>query len=189
LTAGRKKRAKETAAFKAPERNQVALLAIGGVLLLAVGLVAQPALCSNFIVFVSGPCSLVFQVIWGARHIACTPRLMGLTTRFRQSSFWGASCRSGPESFFGDYSAALVGVYVRIKHSLWVFLVTRRMPCHVPKIVKGSVNATFWFYNSGYVSRRHPLHPRLGGPVGGRKAQSVAALVRDRGHGLAVVAT
>jgi len=40
LTPVRKVRAKETAAFKAQTRNQVGLLAIGGVLLLAVGLVA-----------------------------------------------------------------------------------------------------------------------------------------------------
>ena len=56
-------RAEEAAAFKAQTRQQVTLLAVGGALMLGVGLVAPASFMQHFIVFVLAV-FVGFQVIW-----------------------------------------------------------------------------------------------------------------------------
>jgi len=70
------KRAREVAAFKAQTRQQVTLLAVGGV--------APPSFMQHFIVFVLAV-FVGFQVIWGVSHSLHTPLM---ATRSRRSSFW-----------------------------------------------------------------------------------------------------
>ncbi len=71
------RRAQEVAAFKAQTRNQVAMLAGGGALILLAGLYAPASFMSHFIVFVLS-CFVGFQVIWNVSHSLHTP-LMAVT--------------------------------------------------------------------------------------------------------------
>jgi hypothetical protein len=57
------------AAFKAQTKNQVTLLAIGGALVLGVGLIAPASFMQHFIVFVLSV-FVGFQVIWNVAHAA-----------------------------------------------------------------------------------------------------------------------
>ena len=117
-------RAQEVAAFKAETRNQVGLLANGGGLLLAVGLVAPASFMQHFIVFVLAV-FVGFQVIWGVAHSLHTP-LMAVTNAISSIIILGALMQIGSSSFLVILLSALA-VFMAGINIFGGFLVTRRM--------------------------------------------------------------
>jgi NAD(P) transhydrogenase subunit alpha len=118
------KRAAETAAFKAQTKNQVTLLAIGGALLLAVGLVAPASFMQHFIVFVLSV-FIGFQVIWGVAHSLHTP-LMAVTNAISSIIILGALMQIGSGSWLVIILASL-SIFMAGINIFGGFLVTRRM--------------------------------------------------------------
>jgi len=118
------KRAQEVAAFKTETRNQVALLVVGAVLLLAVGLVAPASFMQHFIVFVLAV-FVGFQVIWGVAHSLDTP-LMAVTNAISSIIILGALTQIGSGSVLVVILAALA-VFMTGINIFGGFLVTRRM--------------------------------------------------------------
>ncbi len=118
------KKALEIAAFKKETRNQVGLLAIGGGLLLAVGLVAPASFMSHFIVFVLA-CFVGFQVIWNVSHSLHTP-LMAVTNAISSIIILGALLQIGSGSWLVIILAAL-SVFMAGINIFGGFMVTRRM--------------------------------------------------------------
>jgi len=118
------KRAAEVAAFKAQTRNQVALIAIGGGLLLLAGLFAPASFMSHFIVFVLS-CFIGFQVIWNVAHSLHTP-LMAITNAISSIIILGALLQIGSGNWLVIVLAAL-SVLMAGVNIFGGFLVTRRM--------------------------------------------------------------
>ncbi|APE43087.1 NAD(P) transhydrogenase subunit alpha [Sulfitobacter alexandrii] len=118
------KAAQELAAFKTQTRNQVTLLAIGGALLLGVGLVAPASFMQHFIVFVLAV-FVGFQVIWGVAHSLHTP-LMAVTNAISSIIILGALMQLGSSSFIVVLLAAL-SVFMAGINIFGGFMVTRRM--------------------------------------------------------------
>ncbi len=118
------KRAQEAAAFKAQTRQQVTLLGVGGLLLLAVGLVAPVSFMQHFIVFVLAV-FVGFQVIWNVSHALHTP-LMAVTNAISSIIILGALMQIGSGSFLVILLAAL-SVFMAGINIFGGFLVTRRM--------------------------------------------------------------
>jgi NAD(P) transhydrogenase subunit alpha len=118
------KAAAEVAAFKQQTKNQVTLLAVGGGLLLAVGLVAPASFMQHFIVFVLAV-FVGFQVIWGVAHSLHTP-LMAVTNAISSIIILGALMQIGSSSFLVIILAAL-SVFMCGINIFGGFLVTRRM--------------------------------------------------------------
>ncbi|MCX7559384.1 Re/Si-specific NAD(P)(+) transhydrogenase subunit alpha [Sulfitobacter sp. F26204] len=118
------KRAAEIAAFKQQTKNQVTLLAVGGAVLLAVGLVAPASFMQHFIVFVLAV-FVGFQVIWGVAHSLHTP-LMAVTNAISSIIILGALMQIGSASFLVILLAAL-SIFMCGINIFGGFLVTRRM--------------------------------------------------------------
>ena len=118
------KREAEVAAFKAQTKNQVTLLVVGAVLLLAVGLVAPASFMQHFIVFVLSV-FVGFQVIWGVAHSLHTP-LMAVTNAISSIIILGALVQIGSGSFLVIVLAA-ISVFMTGINIFGGFLVTRRM--------------------------------------------------------------
>jgi NAD(P) transhydrogenase subunit alpha len=118
------KRAKELAEFRAQTRSQVTLLAVGGGLLLAAGLVAPPSFMQHFIVFVLSV-FIGFQVIWNVAHSLHTP-LMAVTNAISSIIILGALMQIGSTSWLVTILAAL-GILMAAVNIFGGFLVTRRM--------------------------------------------------------------
>ncbi|MEM6385251.1 MAG: Re/Si-specific NAD(P)(+) transhydrogenase subunit alpha [Pseudomonadota bacterium] len=118
------KRAAETAAFKKETQTQVGLLAIGGALILAVGLIAPASFMQHFIVFVLSV-FVGFQVIWNVSHSLHTP-LMAVTNAISSIIILGALMQVGSNSFLIMVLAAL-GIFMAAVNIFGGFLVTRRM--------------------------------------------------------------
>ena len=118
------KRAAEVAAFKAETRNQVTLLAIGGALLLAVGLIAPASFMQHFIVFVLAV-FVGFQVIWGVAHSLHTP-LMAVTNAISSIIILGALIQIGSSSWLITI-LSMLAVLMAAVNIFGGFLVTRRM--------------------------------------------------------------
>lgn len=118
------KRAAETAAFKAQTRTQVGLLAVGGGLLLLIGLYAPASFMQHFIVFVLSV-FIGFQVIWNVSHSLHTP-LMAVTNAISSIIILGALMQIGSGSFLVILLAAL-SVFMAGINIFGGFMVTRRM--------------------------------------------------------------
>ncbi|WP_085878545.1 Re/Si-specific NAD(P)(+) transhydrogenase subunit alpha [Roseisalinus antarcticus] len=118
------KRAQEVAAFKAQTRSQVTLLAVGGALLLLLGLYAPASFMQHFIVFVLA-IFVGFQVIWGVAHSLHTP-LMAVTNGISSIIIVGALMQIGSGSWLVVLLAAL-SVFMAGINIFGGFLVTRRM--------------------------------------------------------------
>ncbi|NBZ88782.1 Re/Si-specific NAD(P)(+) transhydrogenase subunit alpha [Stagnihabitans tardus] len=118
------KRAQETAAFKAQTRNQVAMLVIGGGLILLAGLFAPASFMSHFIVFVLSVYVGV-QVIWNVSHSLHTP-LMAVTNAISSIIILGALMQIGSGSWLVVVLAAL-SVFMAGINIFGGFMVTRRM--------------------------------------------------------------
>ena len=118
------RRAKEVAEFKAQTKQQVTLLAVGGALILAAGLVTPPSFMQHFIVFVLSV-FIGFQVIWNVSHSLHTP-LMAVTNAISSIVILGALIQIGSSSLLITLLAAL-GVLMCAVNIFGGFLVTRRM--------------------------------------------------------------
>jgi H+-translocating NAD(P) transhydrogenase subunit alpha len=118
------KRAKEVADFKAQTKNQIMLLAIGGALVLGVGLIAPASFMQHFIVFVLSV-FIGFQVIWNVAHSLHTP-LMAVTNAISSIIILGALMQIGSSSVLITILAAL-GIFMASVNIFGGFLVTRRM--------------------------------------------------------------
>ncbi|NVK05971.1 MAG: Re/Si-specific NAD(P)(+) transhydrogenase subunit alpha [Marivivens sp.] len=118
------KRAAEVAAFKAQTKQQVTLLAIGGAILLAIGLVAPASFMQHFIVF-GLSVFIGFQVIWNVSHSLHTP-LMAVTNAISSIIILGALMQIGSGSWLVIILAAL-SVFMAGINIFGGFLVTRRM--------------------------------------------------------------
>jgi len=118
------RRATEVAAFKAQTKNQVTLLVVGAVLLLAVGLIAPASFMQHFIVFVLS-CFIGFQVIWNVAHSLHTP-LMAVTNAISSIIILGALLQIGSGSWLVIVLAAL-SVFMAGINIFGGFMVTRRM--------------------------------------------------------------
>ena len=118
------RRAKEVAEFKAQTKQQVTLLAVGGALILAAGLVTPPSFMQHFIVFVLSV-FIGFQVIWNVSHSLHTP-LMAVTNDISAIVILGALIQIGSSSLLITLLAAL-GVLMCAVNIFGGFLVTRRM--------------------------------------------------------------
>ncbi|WP_187428713.1 Re/Si-specific NAD(P)(+) transhydrogenase subunit alpha [Roseobacter fucihabitans] len=118
------KRAAENEAFKLQTRNQIGLLAVGGGLLLAVGLVAPASFMQHFIVFILSV-FIGFQVIWNVAHSLHTP-LMAVTNAISSIIILGAIIQIGSNSMLITVLAALA-VFMASINIFGGFLVTRRM--------------------------------------------------------------
>ncbi|MGI1661134.1 Re/Si-specific NAD(P)(+) transhydrogenase subunit alpha [Palleronia sp. KMU-117] len=118
------KRAQELAAFRKETKTQVGLLAAGGALLLAVGLVAPASFMQHFIVFVLSV-FVGFQVIWNVSHSLHTP-LMAVTNAISSIIILGAVIQIGSSSLLVTLLAALA-VLMAAVNIFGGFLVTRRM--------------------------------------------------------------
>ncbi|SMX33980.1 Re/Si-specific NAD(P)(+) transhydrogenase subunit alpha [Actibacterium lipolyticum] len=117
-------KAEEAAAFQKQTKTQVGLLAAGGLLLLAVGLVAPASFMQHFIVFVLSV-FVGFQVIWNVSHSLHTP-LMAVTNAISSIIILGALMQIGSGSFLVILLAAL-SVFMTGINIFGGFLVTRRM--------------------------------------------------------------
>ncbi|WP_116597268.1 Re/Si-specific NAD(P)(+) transhydrogenase subunit alpha [Primorskyibacter marinus] len=118
------KRANEVAAFRTQTKQQVTLLAVGGALVLGVGLIAPASFMQHFIVFVLAV-FVGFQVIWGVAHSLHTP-LMAVTNAISSIIILGALMQIGSGSFLVILLAAL-SVFMAGINIFGGFLVTRRM--------------------------------------------------------------
>ncbi|MCB1353109.1 MAG: Re/Si-specific NAD(P)(+) transhydrogenase subunit alpha [Rhodobacteraceae bacterium] len=118
------KRAQEVAAFKAQTRQQVTLLGVGALVLLAIGLVAPASFMQHFIVFVLSV-FVGFQVIWNVSHSLHTP-LMAVTNAISSIIILGALMQIGSGSFLVILLAA-VSIFMAGINIFGGFLVTRRM--------------------------------------------------------------
>jgi len=118
------KRAKELADFKQQTRNQVTLLAVGGALMLLVGLWAPASFMQHFIVFVLAV-FIGFQVIWNVAHSLHTP-LMAVTNAISSIIILGALMQIGTSSALVVILAAL-SVFMAGINIFGGFMVTRRM--------------------------------------------------------------
>jgi NAD(P) transhydrogenase subunit alpha len=118
------KRAKETAAFKKQTRDQVAMLLVGGGLILAAGLYAPASFMSHFIVFVLSVYVGV-QVIWNVSHSLHTP-LMAVTNAISSIIILGALMQIGSGNWLVVILAAL-SVFMAGINIFGGFMVTRRM--------------------------------------------------------------
>ena len=117
-------RATELAAFRRATRYQVALLAVGTVLILALGSFAPPSFMSHFIVFALA-CFVGFQVIWEVSHALHTP-LMAVTNAISGIIIVGALLQLGS----GNWLVLVFGAIAILIASINIaggFLVTRRM--------------------------------------------------------------
>ena len=112
------------AAFKAQTRNQVTLLAVGGLAVLGAGLWAPASFMQHFIVFVLSV-FVGFQVIWGVAHSLHTP-LMAITNGISSIIFVGALMQIGSGSTIVIVLAGL-SVFMAGINIFGGFLVTRRM--------------------------------------------------------------
>jgi NAD(P) transhydrogenase subunit alpha len=117
-------KAKEIADFKKATRNQVTLLGIGTVLLLAVGSVAPASFMQHFIVFVLAV-FVGFQVIWNVSHSLHTP-LMAVTNAISSIIILGALMQVGSGSWLVIALASLA-IFMAGINIFGGFLVTRRM--------------------------------------------------------------
>ena len=119
-------RANEAAAFKKETTTQVALIAIGAVLILGLGLIpGMPAsFMQHFIVFVLSV-FIGFQVIWNVSHSLHTP-LMAVTNAISSIIILGALVQVGSSGVLITLLAAL-GILMAAVNIFGGFLVTRRM--------------------------------------------------------------
>ena len=118
------KAARETAALRTAGNRTTAMLAVGGALLLLVGLAAPASFMQHFIVFVLA-CFVGFYVIWNVAHSLHTP-LMAITNAISSIIILGALLQIGSASVIVTILAALAVLMASI-NIFGGFLVTRRM--------------------------------------------------------------
>jgi NAD(P) transhydrogenase subunit alpha len=123
LTAEEKK-ANELAAFKEATKQQVTLLAVGGAIMLLIGMFAPASFMQHFIVFALA-CFVGFQVIWNVSHALHTP-LMAVTNAISGIVIIGALLQIGSGSWL-VVILSFISVLIASINIVGGFLVTRRM--------------------------------------------------------------
>lgn len=118
------RKARELAEFRDQTKRQVTLLAVGGALVLGVGLIAPASFMQHFIVFVLSV-FVGFQVIWNVSHSLHTP-LMAITNAISSIIIVGALLQIGSGAWLVLLLAAL-SVFMAGINIFGGFLVTRRM--------------------------------------------------------------
>jgi NAD(P) transhydrogenase subunit alpha len=118
------RRAQDLAAFKAQTRQQITILAVGGLVMFLLGLVAPASFMQHFIVFALA-CFVGFQVIWNVSHSLHTP-LMAVTNAISGIIVLGALLQIGSGNWLVVILAAL-SVLIASINIVGGFLVTRRM--------------------------------------------------------------
>ncbi len=118
------RREQELQTFRGETRRQVALIAVGAVLLGLIGLYAPASFMSHFIVFALA-CFVGFQVIWNVSHALHTP-LMAVTNAISGIVILGALLQVGSGSWIVVVLAA-VSILIATINVVGGFLVTRRM--------------------------------------------------------------
>ncbi len=118
------KAAEAAAAMKKAGRNQIAMLVIGGVLMLLIGTVAPASFLQHFIVFALA-CFVGFHVIWGVAHSLHTP-LMAVTNAVSSIIILGALLQIGSSSIIVTLLSA-IAILIASINIVGGFMVTRRM--------------------------------------------------------------
>ena len=118
------KRAEEAAASRRAGLQQIGLIGIGSVALLALGLVAPPSFLQHFVVFVLA-CFVGFQVIWNVSHALHTP-LMAVTNAISGIIILGALLQIGTGNWL-VWILAAISVLIATINIVGGFMVTRRM--------------------------------------------------------------
>ena len=118
------RRAEEAAAARRAGLQQVGLIGIGSVALLALGLVAPPSFLQHFVVFVLA-CFVGFQVIWNVSHALHTP-LMAVTNAISGIIILGALLQIGTGNWL-VWVLASISVLIATINIVGGFMVTRRM--------------------------------------------------------------
>ena len=104
--------------------QQIAILIMGGILMLLIGRYAPPSFMQHFIVFVLS-CFVGFQVIWNVNHALHTP-LMAVTNAISGIIILGALLQLNSGSFIVEFLAGF-SVLIATINIVGGFLVTRRM--------------------------------------------------------------
>ncbi len=118
------RKAGELAAFKEATKRQVALLVVGGLLMLLVGSYAPASFMQHFIVFALAV-FVGFQVIWNVQHALHTP-LMSVTNAISGIIIVGALLQIGAVHWIVVF-LSFVSVLIASVNVVGGFLVTRRM--------------------------------------------------------------
>ena len=118
------RKAGELAAFKEATKRQVALLAVGALLMLLVGSYAPASFMQHFIVFALAV-FVGFQVIWNVQHALHTP-LMSVTNAISGIIIVGALLQIGAVHWVVVF-LSFVSVLIASINVVGGFLVTRRM--------------------------------------------------------------
>lgn len=116
--------AEEAAAAKRAGQNQVALLAVGAVLMFIIGQYAPASFMKHLIVFVLSV-FVGFQVIWNVSHALHTP-LMAVTNAISGIIILGALLQIGSSSLIVTILAS-ISVLIATINIVGGFMVTRRM--------------------------------------------------------------
>ena len=114
----------EAVAYRKTTRQQYALLAVGGMLMLLLGAYAPASFMQHFIVFALA-CFIGFQVIWGVAHALHTP-LMAITNAISGIVVVGALLQIGSGNILVWVLAGL-SVLIATINIVGGFMVTRRM--------------------------------------------------------------
>ncbi|MFA5581761.1 MAG: Re/Si-specific NAD(P)(+) transhydrogenase subunit alpha [Paracoccaceae bacterium] len=118
------KKAEEMAAMRKAGRQQIAMLAIGGALMLLIGTVAPVSFLQHFVVFALA-CFVGYHVIWNVAHSLHTP-LMAVTNAISSIIILGALLQVGSGSVIVTILAA-ISILIASINIFGGFLVTRRM--------------------------------------------------------------
>jgi NAD(P) transhydrogenase subunit alpha len=118
------KAAREMAEMKKAGRNQIAMLAGGGLLMLLLGAIAPVSFLQHLIVFALA-CFVGFQVIWNVSHALHTP-LMAITNAISSIIIVGALLQIGSSNWIVTNLAA-VAILIASINIFGGFMVTRRM--------------------------------------------------------------
>jgi len=118
------KAARELAEVRRSANRVSAMLAIGGVLLLLIGLAAPVSFMQHFIVFVLA-CFVGYHVIWNVAHSLHTP-LMAITNAISSIIILGALLQVASKSWIVVLLAA-ISILIASVNIFGGFLVTRRM--------------------------------------------------------------
>ena len=179
------KRAAEVAAFKQQTKNQVTLLAIGGALLLAVGLVAPASFMQHFIVFVLA----VFVGFPGDLGRGAFVAHTADGNHKRDLVDHHSRCADADRIWLltGDFTRGTFGLYGRDQH-IWRLSRDTAHARHVPEILRGRAQWTLDLQQRPMWSQPSSSFCRWAGSRA-RKAQKRAVWYGIVGRALAVAAT
>jgi len=116
--------AQEAAEMRRAGLREIAMLCIGGLLMLIIGMYAPASFMQHMIVFALS-CFVGFQVIWNVSHALHTP-LMAITNAISGIIILGALLQIGSESWIVLVLAA-ISVFIATINIVGGFMVTRRM--------------------------------------------------------------